>query len=51
MNRLSIEKRVQLVSLLIEGNSVRATSRISGVAFATCIKFVEAVEKLRDLFG
>ncbi len=40
MNRLNTEDRARLVTLLIEGNSIRATSRISGIAYATCIKFV-----------
>lgn len=40
MNRLSTEKRAQMVGLLVEGNSIRATSRLSGVAYATVIKFV-----------
>lgn len=40
MNRLSIEKRAQMVGLLVEGNSIRATSRLSDVAYATIIKFV-----------
>lgn len=40
MNRLSIEQRAQLVGLLVEGNSIRATSRLSGVAFNTVLKFV-----------
>jgi len=40
MNRLTTEQRAQLVSLLVEGNSIRATSRISGIAFNTVLKFV-----------
>jgi len=40
MNQLSTEKRAQMVGLLVEGNSIRATSRLSGVAYATVIKFV-----------
>jgi IS1 family transposase len=40
MNRLSLEKRAQLVGLLVEGSSIRAASRLSGVAYATVIKFV-----------
>lgn len=40
MNRLSIEKRAQLVALLVEGNSLRATSRISGVAYNSVLKFM-----------
>jgi hypothetical protein len=36
MNRLSTGQRAHLV----ERNSIRATSRISGIAYATVIKFV-----------
>lgn len=32
MNRLSPEKRAQVLSILCEGNGIRATSRITGVA-------------------
>jgi len=43
MNRLSTAERAKVVSVLVEGNSLRATSRITGVARMT-------VEKLlRDL--
>ena len=43
MNRLSTAERVKVISVLVEGNSLRATSRITGVARMT-------VEKLlRDL--
>jgi IS1 family transposase len=43
MNRLSTEERARVVSVLVEGNSLRATARITGVARMT-------VEKLlRDL--
>jgi IS1 family transposase len=50
MNRLSTEKRAQLVSLLVEGNSLRATSRISGVAFNTVLKFVADVGKAAAIY-
>lgn len=33
MNQLSREKRVQIINLLVEGNSMRATARIADVAF------------------
>lgn len=33
MNQLSHEKRVQIINLLVEGNSMRATARIADVAF------------------
>lgn len=32
MNKLSLEKRTQIISLLVEGNSIRATSRIANVS-------------------
>lgn len=40
MNRLSTEKRVQILTCLVEGNSIRATSRIAGVAKNTVIKLL-----------
>lgn len=40
MNRLSLEKRALIVGMLVEGNSIRATSRLSEVAFNTVLKFV-----------
>ena len=38
MNRLSIEKRVQIVSLLVEGMSMRAVSRVADVSINTVTK-------------
>lgn len=32
MNRLSTEKRAQVIGSLVEGNSIRATVRMTGVA-------------------
>ena len=32
MNKLTLQKRVQILNLLMEGNSVRATARITDVA-------------------
>jgi hypothetical protein len=32
MNKLKKEKQVQIISALVEGNSVRATSRMTGAA-------------------
>lgn len=43
MNKLPLEKRAQIVRLLVEGNSLRATSRIADVAFNTVLKFVPEV--------
>ncbi|HEX9420789.1 MAG TPA: hypothetical protein VGA81_17160 [Methylomirabilota bacterium] len=40
MNRLTTEKRAALVAALVEGSSVRATARMTDVAFNTVLKFV-----------
>ena len=40
MNRLSIEKRVQVISALVEGNSLRSTVRMTGVALNTIQKLL-----------
>ena len=40
MNRLSKEKRVQIVSALVEGMSVRATCRMTGATKGTVLKLV-----------
>jgi len=58
MNRLSIEKRARILSCLVEGNSIRATSRMIGVSKNTVTKLLVDVgsacaeyqnEVLRDL--
>ena len=43
MNKLSTEKRVQVVAALVEGNSIRSTARMTGVSKPTILKL------LRDL--
>jgi len=43
MNRLSTEKRAEIVGALVEGNSLRATVRMTGAAMNTVLKL------LRDL--
>jgi IS1 family transposase len=40
MNRLPIEKRVQILGLLVEGNSLRATTRLTGVSINTVSKLL-----------
>jgi IS1 family transposase len=58
MNRLSTEKRAQVLSMLVEGSSLRATSRMAAVAINTVQKLLLDVgaacaayqdEHLRDL--
>src|SRR2546427_3107116 len=40
MNKLSTAKRVQIVSALVEGNSIRATCRMTGAAKGTVLKLL-----------
>lgn len=40
MNRLTTERRVAIVSALVEGNSIRATSRMTGAAKGTILKLL-----------
>ena len=40
MNRLSSEKRTAVVRCLVEGNSIRATVRLTGVAKNTVTKLL-----------
>jgi len=40
MNKLSTEKRIQIVGLLVEGNSLRATSRLADVSINTVTKLL-----------
>ncbi|MDO8355826.1 MAG: IS1 family transposase [Nitrospirota bacterium] len=45
MNKLTHDKRVQILNLLVEGNSMRATARIADVAFNTVAKlFIETAK-------
>lgn len=50
MNRLSIEKRTQIISLLVEGNSLRATSRIADISINTVTKLLVSVGKACQKF-
>jgi IS1 family transposase len=40
MNKLSLEKRTQIIGLLVEGNSLRATSRLADVSINTVTKLL-----------
>jgi hypothetical protein len=46
MNTLDKTKRTQLISTLIEGNSLRGTARICRVAFNTVLKFIPEIGQL-----
>src|SRR5437899_1078226 len=43
MNTLPIEKRVHVVSALVEGSSIRATVRMTGVAKNTVVKLLAQI--------
>src|SRR5579864_6288532 len=43
MNRLDPTKRAQVVAALVEGNSIRATVRMTGVAKNTIVKLLAEV--------
>lgn len=43
MNRLPFSKQVAVITALVEGNSIRATSRITGVAKGTILTLLEDV--------
>lgn len=50
MNKLPIEKRVQIIHLLVEGNSIRATTRIADVSKNTVTKLLVEVGKSCEKF-
>src|SRR5271154_3299242 len=43
MNRLNKEKQTQIISALVEGNSLRATARMCDVAFNTVLKLLPQI--------
>ena len=43
MNRLSIADRARFIAALVEGNSLRSTSRLCDVAFSTVLKLVPEI--------
>src|SRR3546814_11994990 len=40
MNKLPLQKRVQILSMLVEGSSMRSISRITGVSINTVTKLL-----------
>lgn len=43
MNKLSLAKREHLLRLLVEGNSIRGTARITGVSYNTVLKLIPEI--------
>lgn len=50
MNKLPIEKRVKIINLLVEGTSLRATSRIADVSINTVTKLLIDVGRACESF-
>jgi IS1 family transposase len=46
MNRLNKEQRTKIIAALVEGNSLRATSRMCDVAFNTVLKLVPEIGRV-----
>ena len=58
MNRLSLDRRTQVIGALVEGNSIRSTERMTGVHRDTIMRLLVEVgtgcaaimdEKMREL--
>src|SRR5205823_5757540 len=43
MNRLNKDKQIQIIKAIVEGNSLRATSRMADVAFNSVLKLLPEV--------
>lgn len=50
MNKLSTAKRVQVLAALVEGNSLRSTSRMADVSFNTVCKFLVDLGKVCAIY-
>lgn len=50
MNKLPLNKRTQIINLLVEGNSLRSTSRIADVSINTVTKLLVEVGKACEQF-
>lgn len=50
MNKLPIQKRVQIINMLVEGNSLRSTSRMADVSINTVTKLLVEVGQACQLF-
>lgn len=50
MNRLPLEKRVAIISALVEGNSLRSTSRMVGVSINTVTKLLVEVGRACSVY-
>lgn len=51
MNRLSVDDRCRMLACLVEGNSIRATVRITGIAKKTVSRFVVELGRACEAFA
>ena len=50
MNKLTTEARVRVISCLVEGNSIRATVRLTGIAKNTVVKLLADVGRACSIY-
>src|SRR4030067_1377795 len=50
MNKLSIDRQAQVITALVEGNSIRATCRMTGTAKGTVTRLLASVGKACMLY-
>jgi len=50
MNTLSLERRVAIVKALVEGNSIRATARLTGTSKTTVLKLLVELGELASVY-
>ena len=50
MNQLTVERRAAIVRCLVDGNSIRATCRITGAAKNTVIKLLVDLGEMCSLY-
>ena len=50
MNQLTVERRAAIVRCLVDGNSIRATCRITGAAKNTVIKLLVDLGELCSVY-
>lgn len=43
MNKLSVKRRAQIIGMLVEGNSLRATARMAGISYNTALRILVKV--------
>jgi len=43
MNKLNLDRQAQIIKVLCEGNSIRSTARITGIAINTVVNLLREV--------